>query len=164
VRGGPFETMHLRIFNGWGEIIFETTDPEFGWDGTHDGKPEINGVYVYTVVATSTDGREHDRSGKVTLMRWPKAVQQDEKQTEGNVDRFGNGHGDRDERPGRPAIAIRCGPHAAQPGIDRNVRAGRLPHVEQCAKPVEQPLEQFPHHQLRLRYRHAGQVWLRHLP
>ncbi|HRD52610.1 MAG TPA: gliding motility-associated C-terminal domain-containing protein [Flavobacteriales bacterium] len=69
VRGGPFLTMNLRIFNGWGEMIFETTDPTFGWDGTYNGKPEINGVYVYTVVATSVDGTEHDRSGKVTLIR-----------------------------------------------------------------------------------------------
>ncbi|MBK9146810.1 MAG: gliding motility-associated C-terminal domain-containing protein [Flavobacteriales bacterium] len=69
VRGGPFLTMELRIYNGWGELIFETTDPAFGWDGTYNGKPEINGVYVYTVVATSVDGLEHDRSGKVTLIR-----------------------------------------------------------------------------------------------
>ncbi|MFZ1692132.1 MAG: PKD domain-containing protein [Flavobacteriales bacterium] len=69
VRGGPFLTMNLRIFNGWGEMIFETSDPTFGWDGTYEGKPEINGVYVYTVVATSVDGTEHDRSGKVTLIR-----------------------------------------------------------------------------------------------
>nr|MBP8822382.1 gliding motility-associated C-terminal domain-containing protein [Flavobacteriales bacterium] len=69
VRGGPFETIHLRIYNGWGEMIFETTDPTFGWDGTYNGKPEINGVYVYSVVATSVDGQEHDRSGKVTLIR-----------------------------------------------------------------------------------------------
>ncbi|MCB0763943.1 MAG: gliding motility-associated C-terminal domain-containing protein, partial [Flavobacteriales bacterium] len=69
VRGGPFETMHLRIFNSWGEMVFETEDPLAGWDGTHKGVPEINGVYVYTVVAVSTDGLEHDRSGKVTLMR-----------------------------------------------------------------------------------------------
>ena len=69
VRGGPFETMHLKIYNGWGELIFETEDPLFGWDGTHDGTPEINGVYVYSVVATTTDGKGHDRSGKVTLMR-----------------------------------------------------------------------------------------------
>lgn len=40
VRGGPFETMHFRVYNGWGELLFETEDPEFGWDGTHDGKPE----------------------------------------------------------------------------------------------------------------------------
>ena len=69
VRGGPFETMELKIFNGWGEMVFETTDPEFGWDGTHNGKPEINGVYVYTVVATSVEGQDFDRSGKVTLIR-----------------------------------------------------------------------------------------------
>ncbi|MBK7247316.1 MAG: hypothetical protein IPI05_06575 [Flavobacteriales bacterium] len=40
-----------------------------GWDGTHNGKPEINGVYVYTVVATSVEGQDFDRSGKVTLIR-----------------------------------------------------------------------------------------------
>ncbi|MCB9164662.1 MAG: gliding motility-associated C-terminal domain-containing protein [Flavobacteriales bacterium] len=69
VRGGPFETMHLRVFNGWGELIFETEDPTFGWDGTHDGQPEINGVYVYSVVATTKDGTVHDRSGKISLIR-----------------------------------------------------------------------------------------------
>ncbi|HMN04495.1 MAG TPA: gliding motility-associated C-terminal domain-containing protein [Flavobacteriales bacterium] len=69
VRGGPFKELHLRIYNGWGELVFETTDPEFGWDGTHKGKPEINGVYVYTVEAIAEDGREHSGSGKVTLVR-----------------------------------------------------------------------------------------------
>ena len=28
VRGGPFETMHLRVYNGWGELIFETDGPD----------------------------------------------------------------------------------------------------------------------------------------
>ncbi len=69
VRGGPFETIDLKIYNGWGELIFETTDPTFGWDGTHDGKHAINGVYVYSVVATTVDGLLHDRTGKVTLVR-----------------------------------------------------------------------------------------------
>jgi len=69
VRGGPFKELHLRIYNGWGELIFESTDPLFGWDGTYKGQPEINGTYVYTVVATSTDGQQHDRAGKLTLIR-----------------------------------------------------------------------------------------------
>ncbi|MEZ4757858.1 MAG: gliding motility-associated C-terminal domain-containing protein [Flavobacteriales bacterium] len=69
VRGGPFETIDLKIYNGWGELIFQTTDPTFGWDGTHDGKHAINGVYVYSVVATTVDGLLHDRTGKVTLVR-----------------------------------------------------------------------------------------------
>jgi hypothetical protein len=51
-------------------MIFETTDPTFGWDGTHKGKPEINGVYVYSVVATTTEGEDaRSQSGKVTLTR-----------------------------------------------------------------------------------------------
>jgi gliding motility-associated-like protein len=69
VRGGPFVTIDLKIYNGWGELIFETTDPTFGWDGTHEGKHAINGVYVYSVIATTVDGILHDRSGKVTLVR-----------------------------------------------------------------------------------------------
>lgn len=69
VRGGPFETIHFRIYNGWGQQVFETTDPEFGWDGTFEGKPETNGVYVYSVVATTTEGITYDRSGKITLVR-----------------------------------------------------------------------------------------------
>jgi gliding motility-associated-like protein len=69
VRGGPFVTIDLQIYNGWGELIFQTTDPLFGWDGTYKGEPEINGVYTYTVKATTVDGVEHDRPGKVTLIR-----------------------------------------------------------------------------------------------
>jgi hypothetical protein len=62
VRGGPFETIELKIYNGWGELIFETTDPTAGWDGTHEGKHAINGVYVYSVVATTVEGDPtHDR-------------------------------------------------------------------------------------------------------
>jgi len=50
-------------------LIFFTIDPEFGWDGMHDGKPAINGVYVYTINAVTVDGKTHTRSSKVTLIR-----------------------------------------------------------------------------------------------
>ncbi len=69
VRGGPFAEMHLVIYNGWGEKIFESNDPLFGWDGTYKGQPEVNGVYTYTVTGITTDGQEHARTGKVTLIR-----------------------------------------------------------------------------------------------
>jgi gliding motility-associated-like protein len=69
VRGGPFVEIDLKIYNGWGELIFRTTDPNFGWDGTYNGTPEINGVYTYTVKAKTVDGVEHERPGKVTLIR-----------------------------------------------------------------------------------------------
>ncbi|MBL7962840.1 MAG: gliding motility-associated C-terminal domain-containing protein [Flavobacteriales bacterium] len=69
VRGGPFETMDLKIYNGWGELIFQSDDPLFGWDGTYKGQTEVNGVYVYSVEATTFDGRAHSRTGSVTLIR-----------------------------------------------------------------------------------------------
>ncbi len=69
VRGGPFEEMHLVIYNSWGEMIFESNDPQFGWDGTYKGQPEMNGVYTYTVRAKTITGEEHVRPGKVTLIR-----------------------------------------------------------------------------------------------
>jgi gliding motility-associated-like protein len=39
---------YLRIFNRWGEIVFETNQPfsEF-WDGTNDGKKPKEDVYTY---------------------------------------------------------------------------------------------------------------------
>lgn len=69
VRGGPFDVLEFKVYNGWGEVIFETSDPEQGWDGTHNGKKVPNGVYVYTVKATTVDGAEYSKSGKVTLLR-----------------------------------------------------------------------------------------------
>jgi gliding motility-associated-like protein len=69
VRGGPFATVHMEIYNGWGEMIFTSDDPLFGWDGTVDGKPEQVGTYIYTATATTIDGREFVKSGKVALIR-----------------------------------------------------------------------------------------------
>jgi gliding motility-associated-like protein len=37
----------LQIFNRWGQLIFETKNPEDGWDGKYKGNPVPLGVYVY---------------------------------------------------------------------------------------------------------------------
>ncbi len=38
---------HLQIFNRYGQLVFETTDKNKGWDGTVNNKPVVNGNYVY---------------------------------------------------------------------------------------------------------------------
>jgi gliding motility-associated-like protein len=38
---------HLQIFNRYGQLIFETSDKNKGWDGTVNNKPAVNGNYVY---------------------------------------------------------------------------------------------------------------------
>jgi len=44
---------NLRIFNRYGEVVFETTDKNKGWDGTVKGKPSSPGGYVYVLQYSS---------------------------------------------------------------------------------------------------------------
>jgi gliding motility-associated-like protein len=45
------ESIDLKIYNRWGGVIFETTDPEINWDGhtTSSGDVASDGVYYYVV-------------------------------------------------------------------------------------------------------------------
>lgn len=40
---------HMMIYNRWGQQIFETTDPNIGWDGSNNNIPSPMGTYVYKV-------------------------------------------------------------------------------------------------------------------
>ena len=62
------EEYHLMIFNRWGELIFECFNQETGWDGTFNGKPAKQDVYIWKVTGTYTDGRGFIKTGDVTLM------------------------------------------------------------------------------------------------
>lgn len=46
---GEVTHYQLHIFNRWGELIFESSDPQKGWDGTHQTKAVPNGVYVWKI-------------------------------------------------------------------------------------------------------------------
>ncbi|MHC1774932.1 MAG: PKD domain-containing protein [Lentimicrobium sp.] len=37
----------LHVYNRWGQLIFSSTDPGRGWDGSYNGKPCSTGVYSY---------------------------------------------------------------------------------------------------------------------
>ena len=70
VLGGVFESIDFKIYNGWGEIIFQTTDINSpGWDGTYKGVDQPLGVYVYTAVVTTADGAVVEISGDISLIR-----------------------------------------------------------------------------------------------
>ncbi|NVO01257.1 MAG: PKD domain-containing protein [Bacteroidetes bacterium] len=69
VRGGPFTSLHFRVFDQWGLMIFETNDPIIGWDGKYKNVDQPIGVYVWTVEAVTIDGQSYKKSGDVTLLR-----------------------------------------------------------------------------------------------
>jgi large repetitive protein len=43
------EDYNLMIFNRWGELIFESHDPEIGWDGTYHAEFVKDGTYTWTI-------------------------------------------------------------------------------------------------------------------
>jgi gliding motility-associated-like protein len=58
----------FQIYNRWGQLVFETTDPTEGWDGTYNGKPYVVGSYVYLLAYESVFGQEVLKQGTVTLI------------------------------------------------------------------------------------------------
>ncbi|MFT7102613.1 MAG: gliding motility-associated-like protein, partial [Bacteroidia bacterium] len=59
----------MRIYNRWGEMIFESNEYDYHWDGTHRGKQVQKGVYIYRFDLLDVLGEPHIYRGSVTLFR-----------------------------------------------------------------------------------------------
>jgi gliding motility-associated-like protein len=64
----------FQIVNRWGEKVFEVQHAEpnsykFGWDGTKNSLPVMQGTYVYYLVVDLVDGTKETFKGNVTLLR-----------------------------------------------------------------------------------------------
>ena len=60
---------HLRIFNKWGELLFESFDKEIGWDGYYNGRLCPQDVYVYKVKISFSNGKQSEKIGDLTLLK-----------------------------------------------------------------------------------------------
>jgi len=69
VYGAPIDELQLLIYDRWGEKIFESDDPNQGWDGTFGGKQLPSDVYAYYVRIKCFNGEEYRSKGNVTLIR-----------------------------------------------------------------------------------------------
>lgn len=69
VRGSGIVTLDLKVYNRWGEIVFETTDKGIGWDGKYKGKEQPVEAYGYVMNVTFVDGNTFFKKGNVTLLR-----------------------------------------------------------------------------------------------
>ncbi|NNC82239.1 MAG: T9SS type B sorting domain-containing protein, partial [Flavobacteriales bacterium] len=69
VRGKYIQELNLKIYDRWGEMVFETQDPNVGWDGTFRGKELEPAVYVYHLDFICIDGQENFEKGNITLIR-----------------------------------------------------------------------------------------------
>ena len=59
----------FQIFNRWGELIFQTNDPNFRWAGDYHGDLVPDGVLVWKAKIVDLEENVHDYSGMITILR-----------------------------------------------------------------------------------------------
>jgi len=69
VYGKCIEKISMKIYDRWGELLFETSDKTEGWDGTYRDKLMNTGVYVYIISINLNDGSVETFNGNVALTR-----------------------------------------------------------------------------------------------
>ena len=67
--GEAIQIYNMKISNRWGELLFESNDPEFHWDGTFRGKQVQSGTYVYEFFILDIYERDHIYTGHFQLIR-----------------------------------------------------------------------------------------------
>ncbi len=69
VKGKFIQTVKLKIYNRWGQVIFESKNPDEGWNGKINGQDAPVGTYVYSFTAQDLNGNTIQRKGSVTLIK-----------------------------------------------------------------------------------------------
>ncbi len=69
VAGFGITDMRWKIYNRWGQNVFESGSQKLGWDGRFNGKIQPVDVYAYTLDVTFSDGKKFRKTGDITLLR-----------------------------------------------------------------------------------------------
>jgi len=64
-----YAKMNMKIYNRWGEKLFETNDLNGGWDGFYMGQPAIEGVYICLIELIGNDTFRKMVKTNFTLLR-----------------------------------------------------------------------------------------------
>ena len=69
ITGNVIQTIDLEIYNRWGQMVFKSTDPNQGWDGSFNGQPVDPSVFMYILKVGCFDLREFSKNGNITVIR-----------------------------------------------------------------------------------------------
>jgi gliding motility-associated-like protein len=58
----------VRIYNRWGELVYQTNDYNNQWAGTRNNEPLPDGVYFYSIKCSDTE----EYTGEINLLRFKK--------------------------------------------------------------------------------------------
>lgn len=59
----------MLVFNRWGELLFESVNPDVGWDGYYQGRLCAQDVYIYRITLEYENGKTITRTGDINLLR-----------------------------------------------------------------------------------------------
>ena len=60
---------YFRVFNRYGELVFETNQYLKGWDGTYKGKLQPMGTYIWILKGEDRKGRKVEMRGTVMIVQ-----------------------------------------------------------------------------------------------
>lgn len=64
------EQLEFRVFNRWGQLVFQTNNWKKGWDGRFQSVDQAAGIYIWTLTYTDRDSKKQfSRKGKTLLVR-----------------------------------------------------------------------------------------------
>ena len=66
---GITEVRYFRVFNRWGQLLFEMKGDQPGWDGRYKGVLQLTQTVVWSCEGIGADGNTYSRKGTSTLIR-----------------------------------------------------------------------------------------------
>ena len=62
--------LHFKVYNRWGQLVYETSNWKQGWDGTFKGQLQSSGVYIWFLqYMDGLTNKPIARKGTVMLIR-----------------------------------------------------------------------------------------------
>ena len=68
VRGNFITELDFKVFDRWGELVFETQDQSVGWNGYFKGKEVDPAVFVYYLRTVCEGGEIYFEEGNITVL------------------------------------------------------------------------------------------------
>jgi gliding motility-associated-like protein len=66
---GMKQFLYFRVYNRWGQLLFNTSALDKGWDGTYNGTKQESGTYVYSIEAIDFNNKSYLKKGTFVLIR-----------------------------------------------------------------------------------------------
>ena len=60
---------YFKVFNRFGKLMYESRNPDEGWDGTVGGTQQPMAIYIWVAMGIRLDGNPIERKGETLLLR-----------------------------------------------------------------------------------------------